>query len=401
MPLLREAPPARHSEMLLTRALDATSEKEVRSSWRALTGCRKPVLLDLTELPHADGRLARLLRWCRGQAALHQTRWAVVTGGNAWVHPILERLLWYDDLPVFQNREQAIRYLTSMVAPVGVDERPGPLISAIRWRADPASGEFHYVSANAEEIMGDPPSRWLAHPGYLLERIDSRDRGRWRAAWERAACHGLPAACDCRLNVAGVPRRAQIVLLPPGSGDETVRQLRGTLVLLPAGRRAPADRPPQAAGGVAEAWVRARNSMLNPVERAEALQHLKELTGAPWKQIARDVGLSHTYLRKLVGVLKLEESVLTSLRERRIPLRTALALKPLPEEQQTELARKAEEESIPAELIRQAPNPEEVQSVSARHPPNEAARRLRGAALASRARSRELRLELNQLLGRG
>lgn len=409
MPQLRTLPSETHSELLLTRRLDDRSEPAVRLGWHTLMAQRKPVLLDLSGMPYADGRLVRFLVWCRGQAALHRVRWALVIGSNAGVHSVLERVLWLDSLPLFQNRTQAIQHLTAAALPAGVTSaETSPPSAVIHWRADPHSGEFQYVSANAEGILGDPPQRWLSDPNYLLERMDPRDHRRWKAAWEQACGQGLPGACDCHLTVAGETRRAQLVLLPPAQEADAVPQLRGTLVLLPTGKRAtkPGSQPtPTERSG---ALARARNPRLNPVERAEALQQLKMLTGAPWKQIAREVGLSHAYVRKLVGVLKLEDPVRESLRAGRLPLRTALALKPLPHERQTKLARQAEQEHLTAERIRhpaEQPSPERreaLPSVSVTEAPSagQAARRLQEAARACRARNRALRDELTRLLHR-
>jgi hypothetical protein len=315
-------------------------------------------LLVLTDLPYADSRLARFLIWCRAQAALQERSWGVVTGGNPWVHAVLERLLWQHALPLFQDREHALHSLLDREE--GTRERSGRSVPAevVRWCSDAVSGEFQYVSATAEPVFGEPPGCWLADPGYLLDRIDPRDRGRWQAAWDRASREGLPGLCECRISVAGEVRRAQAVMLPPGLPEEAAPQVRGMLVLLAEPtpeqpqprRRREVDR-----AALDRALLQARDAHLNAVDRAEALQRLKALSGAPWKQIAREVGLSHTYVRQLVGVLKLEHSVRERLREGRIPLRTALAIKPLPGSCQSEFADKAAEQHLSAEEIRRHP----------------------------------------------
>jgi ParB family chromosome partitioning protein len=92
---------------------------------------------------------------------------------------------------------------------------------------------------------------------------------------------------------------------------------------------------------------------LGELEKAEALLRIKALTDKTWEQVAELVKLSRDYVKRLVGLLKLESSVKEMVRTGTIPARTAIALKPLPLSQQVEMARRARDEGLSAEQIRE------------------------------------------------
>lgn len=91
---------------------------------------------------------------------------------------------------------------------------------------------------------------------------------------------------------------------------------------------------------------------LNELEKAEALLRIKTLTDRTWDQIAEVVRLSPDYVKRLVGLIKLEEPVKELLREGKISARVAIALKPLRPKQQIDMARQALAEGLSAEEIR-------------------------------------------------
>lgn len=92
---------------------------------------------------------------------------------------------------------------------------------------------------------------------------------------------------------------------------------------------------------------------LGELEKAEALLRIKTLTEQTWEQIAEMVRLSPDYIKRLVGLLKLEPTVKEMLREGKISARTAIALKPLRPKLQLSLAEAAVNEEISAEEIRE------------------------------------------------
>ena len=59
------------------------------------------------------------------------------------------------------------------------------VVSAVVWRAEPASGRYTYASPQAEALLGFPLAAWL-EPGFLEGRIDPEDR-EWAIAERREA----------------------------------------------------------------------------------------------------------------------------------------------------------------------------------------------------------------------
>ncbi|MGV3721275.1 MAG: ParB/RepB/Spo0J family partition protein [Actinomycetota bacterium] len=91
---------------------------------------------------------------------------------------------------------------------------------------------------------------------------------------------------------------------------------------------------------------------LSDVDKAEGMKRIKSMTDKTWEEVAELVKLSPEYVRRLAGLLKLEESVKTMVRQGRISARTAIALKPLPPRQQVEMAERVLSEGLTAEDIR-------------------------------------------------
>lgn len=91
---------------------------------------------------------------------------------------------------------------------------------------------------------------------------------------------------------------------------------------------------------------------MNDLEKAETLFRIKSLTGQTWDQVADLVNLSADYVRRLAGLLKLEESVKEWVRAGKISTRVAIALRPLPGRIQIEVAERAIQEGLTAEQIR-------------------------------------------------
>lgn len=92
---------------------------------------------------------------------------------------------------------------------------------------------------------------------------------------------------------------------------------------------------------------------LSEVDKAEGLKRIKAMTDKTWEEVAELVKLSPEYVRRLAGLLKLEEPVKNMVREGRISARTAIALKPLPPRQQVEMAERVLSEGLTAEEIRE------------------------------------------------
>lgn len=93
---------------------------------------------------------------------------------------------------------------------------------------------------------------------------------------------------------------------------------------------------------------------LSDIEKAEALIRIKTATAKGWEDVAELVKLSHAYVRRLVGLVRLSEPVKEMVRHGQISARTALALKPLSEPRQLEMARRVLEEGLTAEQVREA-----------------------------------------------
>lgn len=91
---------------------------------------------------------------------------------------------------------------------------------------------------------------------------------------------------------------------------------------------------------------------LSDVDKAEGMKRIKSMTDKTWDEVAELVKLSPEYVRRLAGLLKLEESVKSMVRQGRISARTAIALKPLPPRQQVEMAERVLSEGLTAEDIR-------------------------------------------------
>jgi ParB family transcriptional regulator, chromosome partitioning protein len=91
---------------------------------------------------------------------------------------------------------------------------------------------------------------------------------------------------------------------------------------------------------------------LSELEKAESLFRIKNLTDKTWEQIAGMVSLSTDYVKRLAGLLKLEEAVKEWVRAGKISTRVAIALRPLPPRKQIEMAERAIREGLTAEQIR-------------------------------------------------
>lgn len=93
---------------------------------------------------------------------------------------------------------------------------------------------------------------------------------------------------------------------------------------------------------------------LHPLDRAAMLHRVKELTGKTWEGVADEVQLGVGQVKAIAGLVELTLPVQEHLRRHPLPLRSALALRPLPPEQQLDLAQRATAEELSAEEIRAA-----------------------------------------------
>ena len=91
---------------------------------------------------------------------------------------------------------------------------------------------------------------------------------------------------------------------------------------------------------------------LSELEKAESLLRIRTLTDKTWEEVAVVVGLSTDYVKRLAGLLKLEERVKQLIRENRLSTRVAIALRPLPARLQVAMAERAVHEGLTAEQIR-------------------------------------------------
>lgn len=92
---------------------------------------------------------------------------------------------------------------------------------------------------------------------------------------------------------------------------------------------------------------------LSDIDKAEGLRRIKGMTNKTWDEVAELVRLSPEYVRRLAGLVKLEDSVKTLVRQGQLSARTAIALKPLPPRQQVTMAERAVAEGLTAEQIRE------------------------------------------------
>lgn len=92
---------------------------------------------------------------------------------------------------------------------------------------------------------------------------------------------------------------------------------------------------------------------LTDIEKADALLQIKTLTDRTWDEVAELVRLSRDYVKRLAGLLKLEEPVKQMLQAGQISARVAIALKPLPPKRQLELAEAVIREGLTAEQVRE------------------------------------------------
>jgi two-component system cell cycle sensor histidine kinase/response regulator CckA len=128
-------------------------------------------------------------------------------------------------------------------APVVAPEPPAPLeiapdlaaLPAAVWQADASTFAFTYAGGAAQEILGYPPSHWLAEPQFFSERIHPEDRAEVMALYRSVASKGGEASAEYRaLSASSVPVwcRESIRVPPPGEG---VRSIAG--VMSPIGDR--------------------------------------------------------------------------------------------------------------------------------------------------------------------
>jgi ParB/RepB/Spo0J family partition protein len=91
---------------------------------------------------------------------------------------------------------------------------------------------------------------------------------------------------------------------------------------------------------------------LSDLDKSDALQRLKELTGLRWKELAERVQLSHDRVRELAGLQKLDARVKEAVRRGEVSGRMARALKPLPPEEQREVLEEAVREKLTRDEVR-------------------------------------------------
>ena len=91
---------------------------------------------------------------------------------------------------------------------------------------------------------------------------------------------------------------------------------------------------------------------LSEIEKAEALLRIKTLTDKTWDDVSELVKLSRDYVKRLAGLLKLEDVVKQRVRAGEISARVAIALKPLSPRMQIEMAERVVNEGLTAEEVR-------------------------------------------------
>ena len=101
-----------------------------------------------------------------------------------------ETLLMLDDLSGPE--------IAGSLAPVrqtGLDPAGMP---AVLWQADASTLSFTYVGGAAEQLLGLPPTQWLASPHYFSERIHPEDRAEVMALFQAVASAGGEATAEYR-----------------------------------------------------------------------------------------------------------------------------------------------------------------------------------------------------------
>jgi ParB family transcriptional regulator, chromosome partitioning protein len=98
---------------------------------------------------------------------------------------------------------------------------------------------------------------------------------------------------------------------------------------------------------------------LDAIEKCNALHRLRKVTDKTWDEIAELVKLSASHVKTLARLDKLDEEVKEQVKGGALSDRKAIALLPLPAKEQVKMAKRAVEEGLTAEQIR-----EEVQTLA-------------------------------------
>ncbi len=105
-------------------------------------------------------------------------------------------------------------------------------IEGVVFEADAESGQFSYVSQQAEALLGCPPEAWTATPGFLASRLHQTDREWAEPARQRALAAGEAYHLEYRLfkedgGTVWVRERGRLVCEDGENG--TRRLIRGVL----------------------------------------------------------------------------------------------------------------------------------------------------------------------------
>lgn len=75
-------------------------------------------------------------------------------------------------------------------------------LNSVVWEADAATGRFTFMSRRVEDLFGYPAERWLAEPGFWLERVHPEDRDYAAAVWRHALSDGRDFELEYRAVAA-------------------------------------------------------------------------------------------------------------------------------------------------------------------------------------------------------
>jgi PAS domain S-box-containing protein len=95
---------------------------------------------------------------------------------------------------------------------------------AILWLADAKTGRFHYVSRQAEALLGFPAWRWLEEPSFWAEHVHREDLSRVRAAHRTATRQRSVQECEYRMRAADgrIIWLREVVQVPEDSDEDLV-----------------------------------------------------------------------------------------------------------------------------------------------------------------------------------
>jgi len=170
-----------HVELWMSGELDFSQIQRVRAYWTKVQAfAPTAILLDLSAIRFIDGAGIRALVGCVRDAARLSQGFAIMTGGNALLPHLLERLDGRHSLPLYPTRTEALytlaraeRLQLPVQSPLTASAREA---DAIRWKGGRGSSLLQAPSALAERFLGDRLPERIPKPHPLADVIHQDDR---------------------------------------------------------------------------------------------------------------------------------------------------------------------------------------------------------------------------------